>query len=308
MAAEQTEAVRQEPLRHNAELMAKKEISTFGLRATSIVSVSLVLILAGLGGMLAWTGRTLERDLRCGAGFTLVLVHDAPSGRIAALRDALAQDETVESVEFLSADSIMRAETALMGADLGLGPGVNPYSHEIHALMTADASTAAGIAATSALYADYDIVADIVADAEMLQQLEGASSRIWIELGVIGAVLLVISIVLIHNSVSLSIYSRRFGIYTMRLVGATSRFIRRPFVRAGALNGLIAGVLAATVLCALRHYAAATDPAVDHLLPWADVSWICAAETAAGAVLCALISRITASRYLRKSYDELFMK
>ena len=100
---------------------------------------------------------------------------------------------------------------------------------------------------------------------------------------------------LINNTVSLSVYSRRFLIHTMRLVGATPGFIRRPFVRSGAINGLIASVVACALVCTARIFAAGVDIIVARALSWP-------------VLLAALTSYFATNRYLAASYDEMFLK
>lgn len=291
--------------------MSQKEsqkISTFGSRATSTVSVSLVLFLLGLGAMVAVAARGLAADLRASTGLTLSLARTAAPADIADLRVAAAADVATLSTYFISADSILAAETRAMGVAPALEPGVNPYSPELEIKVKPAWANADSLAVLAARYADLDIVEDVADDGAVLHALDGTMARIAVILYGLAAVLLVVSIVLISNTVSLSIYSRRFGIHTMRLVGATAGFIRRPFVRAGAVNGLIAGLIAAGVLCALRAYAATLEPAADELLPWWVMAIIGGATVVVGILLCAVTSYFATNRYLAKNYDELFLK
>ena len=113
---------------------------------------------------------------------------------------------------------------------------------------------------------------------------------------------------LINNTVSLAVYSRRFIIHTMKLVGATGAFIRRPFILAGIATGAIAAGVAIALLAALRAYAATFDPMVNLLLGWTDMAMIFIAMALLGILICALASTVATNRYLRADYDEMFMK
>ena len=119
--------------------------------------------------------------------------------------------------------------------------------------------------------------------------------------------MLVISFVLINNTVHLTIYSRRFSIHTMQLVGATDGFIRRPIVMNNMLCGLVSGALAAGIL-ALSLWAARSGNVFDiaSFISWPELSFVAGGLLLLGMLLCALAAMIASSRYLKKDYDELF--
>ncbi len=284
-----------------------KIISTFGSRITSMVSVSLVLILLGLAAMLAVAASSLGDDLQGSLGFTARLERGLPDDQAAAVAERMALDRGVREVAFLSADSILAFEAAAVGG-LALEPGVNPYCAEIEVKVKPEYASADSIAAIAAACAAIDGVQEVISASEVIEGVDRTLSRLRLVLTVLGVVLLVISIILINNTVSLSIYSRRFSIHTMRLVGATAGFIRRPFVSAGILNGFLAGMAASAVLCAVRAWAAGADPAVDSALSWVATGVICALAVVCGVLLCGLTSLFATNRYLAKSYDEMFLK
>jgi cell division transport system permease protein len=114
--------------------------------------------------------------------------------------------------------------------------------------------------------------------------------------------------VLINNTVSLAIYSRRFIIHTMKLVGATPGFIRRPFVRTGLFNGLISGIIASALLAGVQVYAVNLDADVANTLTWTDAAIVYVAITLIGMAVCTLASIWSTNRYLRRNYDSLYRK
>ena len=119
--------------------------------------------------------------------------------------------------------------------------------------------------------------------------------------------MLVISFVLINNTVHLTIYARRFTIHTMQLVGATDRFIRLPVVVQNLLAGLLAGLLASGIIALALLFAPKAgldDPA--RYIGWPAYGVIAGALTIFGALICALAASIATRRYLRRDYDKLF--
>ena len=124
----------------------------------------------------------------------------------------------------------------------------------------------------------------------------------------VAAVFLVVSVVLIYNTVHLAIYSRRFIIYTMRLVGATGAFVRRPFIVAGVVNGLIAALIAVIAVIGVQLYAASLDALVSEALTFTRCLPVYGGIVVAGVAICATASAMATNRYLRSDYDDMFMK
>lgn len=285
-----------------------RKLSTFGSRLTSTVSVGLVLVLLGLAAMLALTAHNVGAGMRSGLALTVRMTRTATADIAEAIGRRLGADRGVQSVLFISADSILAAETAAMGGALALEDGVNPYGAEFEVRMRPEYAHADSIAAFEAVYAYAEGVEEISTQTAVLEALEDTMNKVRTALLLLGAILLIVSIVLINNTVSLSIYSRRFSIHTMRLVGATAGFIRAPFVRAGAVAGMLAGLGAAALLCGLRAWSTGWDPVIDAALPWYGMAVICSAMVIAGTALCALTSYFATNRYLARSYDEMFLK
>ncbi len=285
-----------------------RKISTFGSRVTSVVSVCLVLILLGLAAMIGLTTRNISDDVRRNLGFTVIMDQESESADAETLAAAINARAGVDSVLFRSAEDILRQESAALGGDLALDPGVNPYSAEIEVRVRPDYANTDSIAALTAAFAQADGVGEIITENAVIAGVERSLTRVRTILLILAAVLLAVSIALINNTVSLSIYSKRFSIHTMKLVGATAAFIRRPFVRAGAVNGLVAGAAASALLCGLRVYGAVVEPALAVTLPWTGVAAICAVLLVLGTALCSLTACFAANRYIATSYDEMFLK
>ena len=141
--------------------------------------------------------------------------------------------------------------------------------------------------------------------ARVIENINKAVNKAAIVGGIIAAALLFISIVLINNLVRLSIYARRFIIHTMKVVGATPAFIRRPFVFASAFNGLLSGFIAVAVIGSLLAYGYATGQELALLMPVDMVAWILGGVIVLGVVLCTISAFIATNHYLRIDYDNL---
>lgn len=287
-----------------------KRISTFGSRLTSIVSVSLVLLLLGLVAMAGLAGRNLTDEVRRNIGFIIKMDRDASAAQLNTVKKVLGGAPYVERYVFSSADDIMARESSLLGEDIADLVEINPYSSEYDVRVRPQYANLDSINMIIFEVRTIPGVEEIITEADVIKGVDTTFRRISTVLLIVAAVLLFISFVLISNTVSLSIYSRRFVIHTMRLVGASPAFIRRPFIFAGCRSGLVAGICASLVIAGVRMYTATLEPGLmDGALPWWPVmAALFGALIAGGIILCALASLLATSRQLRSSYDEMFLK
>lgn len=126
-------------------------------------------------------------------------------------------------------------------------------------------------------------------------------------MGVIALALIIISFVLINNTVHLTIYAKRFTIHTMQLVGATNGFIRRPFIKNNLLAGLISSAVACVLLSGVVFYVSDSGiPDFSDYLNWESVLIIFVALVLLSSLICGIAAWMATNKYLRKKYDELF--
>jgi len=287
--------------------MAK--ISTLGSRLTSIISVTLVLLILGILAMTFEASHRLSDDIRSNMGFVVRLSPTATQTDINRVKQTVSSLDGLSGYDFASPESILAEESRLMGEDIGaMLDNENPFGAEFDVKVKAEYASADSIARLSALISPDPAVEEVVSETDVVDSVNSVLHRLSIVLLAIVAALLIISFVLINNTVSLAVYSRRFIIHTMKLVGATGGFIRRPFVLAGIAIGAIAAAVAIVLLAGIRAYATTLDPVIDTLLAWSDMAWIFAAIALIGMLICALASTIATNRYLRADYDEMFMK
>lgn len=285
----------------------KVKISTLGSRLTSVVSVTLVLLILGILAMTLQASHSLGEDIRSNIGFVVKLSPSATSADINRVKQLVGSTPGIHSYTFSSPEAILAEESRLMGEDVsGMLGGDNPFGAEFEVKATPAYACGDSIAMLSAKISADAAVEETVTETAVVDSVNSVVRRLTIVLLCIAAALLIISFVLINNTVSLSIYSRRFIIHTMKLVGATGGFIRRPFVLAGIATGALAAAVAIALLAAVRGYAATFDPVVESALPWTAMAWIFAATAIAGILICALASIIATNRYLRAGYDDYF--
>lgn len=281
-------------------------ISTLGSQLTSIISVALVLIIVGILGMGFEASRRLSDDVRTNFGMIVKMSPSASEVAIGKVKSIIAHTPGVASCTFSSAESILAEESHLMGEDLSALLDENPFGAEFDIKVLPQYACADSLAVLSAAFSACSDIDNIVSQSSVVDNVNRLLHRLTVILIAIGIALLTISFVLINNTVSLAVYSRRFIIHTMKLVGATGAFIRRPFVTAAIASGVVSAFIAVAVVGAVRAYAASFDPVVESCLPWSAMAWIFAVMIAVGVAVCSLASAMATNRYLRANYDDMF--
>jgi cell division transport system permease protein len=291
--------------------MAKKRssrISTFGSQLTSIISVTLVLLILGIIAVGGLAGERLTDDIRRNIGFIVKTNHNATDVEINSLKKELTAAAYVESFVYSSADEIMSQESEYLGEDISQLIDENPFTAEFDVKVKPTYASVDSIEHVRAVLEQNPAVGEVMTETVVIDNVNSALHRFTAILLVVAGALLIISFVLINNTVSLSIYSRRFVIHTMKLVGATRGFIRRPFITAGIVNGIVSALIASALLAVARVYSETIDPTLSAMLTWEDMSLVFVGILLCGILICAIASTIATNRYLKADYDEMFMK
>jgi len=291
--------------------MAKKRhqlIPLFSTRATATVSVALVLFVLGLASLIGLTAHRVTDGIKEKMGFVILFNEDVTASDIKAVRDVLAGDRAVASMTYTSPESVLARWQEMVGEgeDIVRLGGVNPFVGELEVHVSPAFASADSIDRIAAPLMLMPQVSEVKVHAELVDSINGTLRSVSFGLLVVAFALLVVSFVLIFNTVRLAVYARRFSIYTMKLVGATAGFIRRPFLTSNLVNGLAAGLIASLGLAAVVYYCHILELSVASILTWADVMPVFAGVIIAGMLICLVAALFAANRYLRLSYDEMF--
>ncbi|MDE6230477.1 MAG: permease-like cell division protein FtsX [Muribaculaceae bacterium] len=284
------------------------KISYWAAHLTTVVSVSLVLLLLGVIA-LVWLGADAEtRRLKERIELSVVMadsVSDATAGKMAA---RITDEPYARNVKLITKAQALADWKRDTGEDLEELFGVNPLSPEVSFSVKSDYASARSIAKIRTRLSELPGVESVAApDAAMVESMNANIGRLTLLLAIMAGVMVIVSFVLINNTVHLTIHSRRFTIHTMQLVGATNGFIRRPIVVNNLVSGLLAGLLAAGLLAlALIGARSGGLPDLIGLIGWGAFGIVAAAMVLTGMALCSLAALVASTRFLRKDYDELF--
>ena len=290
--------------------MAKKRsfrISTLGSQITSVISVALVLLIIGVLASIGMATRNLTDSVKGHISLICRLDIQAGTDQINALKQTFSQAPYVSSYLYTSPDEVLAQEMEYNPEIMDL-LDENPYSPEFELrLKPAYASSDSIGRITNSLEA-LPYVEEVISQAKAADTINSAITRIMWVLAAVAAALLLISVVLINNTVSLAVYSRRFVIHSMKLVGATPGFIRRPFITAGLISGIVAAMIASAAVTAIQAYVRTTDLAAYLAAPWHYVAAIAAVLLLLGTLICCFSALFATNRYLRASFDYIHKK
>lgn len=286
---------------------SKKKISLFGSQFSTIISVALVLLIIGFILIATYLTHGADDSIRRRVALVVRVADNASESQIESLDRLLRSSDYVSSLHFSSAQEVFEEEMQY-NAELLQALESNPYSSEFDIILNHPYVNSDSINAIISRLTSLPFVDTAYSSIEVVDNINYLIHKVTIFLSIFGLVMIIISIVLIFNTVNLVVYSRRFLIYTMKLVGARSSFIRRPFLISGLRLGFLSGLVASAVICALHFYASTAE--IGHFLlpPWIHTAILCVVLIIIGALFCGVAAYLLSARFIRYSYDSLYKK
>lgn len=221
---------------------------------TTCISTTLVLVLLGIVVLFVSVGNNYSRQLR--EGFTVeVMLNDSiqpvqQSTTLAALRKAPYARE----VNYISKEQGMREMNDVMGGDLGTFDGTSPVPAEFEVFLNYDYANADSLARYEKAMLALPGVSEVNYPRDIMQSLDRTIPAIGLGLLIVAGLLALVSFSLINNIIRMSVYARRYSIHTMKLVGASWSFIRRPFIAQALRIGIVAAIIACGLLGGMIYY------------------------------------------------------
>jgi len=220
---------------------------------TLIISVSLVLFLLGALGLILINAKELSDYFRESLSFSVMLDDEAKEADIRMLQKDLDAKPYVKSTEYISKDEAAEKMKEELGEDFISFLGENPLPPSIDVYLYAGFTSPDSVTKIEKYILEYPFVKEVYYPESLLFLINENVKKISLFLLVISTFLFLISLTIINNTIRLSIYSRRFLIRTMQLVGATRAFIRRPFILQSVFQGLLAALIAMSLLMGLIY-------------------------------------------------------
>ena len=196
---------------------------------TSSISTTLVLLLLGLVVFFVLAAHNLSVYVKENISFSLLISDDMKEADILKLQKRLNQEDFVKHTEYISKKQALREQTEAMGTDPQEFLGYNPFTASIEIKLHSDYANSDSIAKIEKLLKKNTNIQEVLYQKELIDAVNDNIRNISLLLLGLAGILSLISFALINNTIRLTIYSKRFLIHTMKLVGASWGFIRRPF-------------------------------------------------------------------------------
>jgi cell division transport system permease protein len=229
-----------------SDRLTKKSLRTSGV--TVIISLSLVLFMLGALGLLIINANKLSTHFKENVGFQIYLKDTATSAQTDLLIQELNNSEFTKSVNLINKEQAAEKLKADLGEDFVAFLGSNPLLNSLEVKLNASYANTDTLQVIEKNLLQKPFIKEVVYQKEMINKLNKNTKAVAFFILIFSSALLIVAIALINNTIRLSIYSQRFLIRTMYLVGATRSFISKPFIFKGFRQGVIAGIIAGIML------------------------------------------------------------
>jgi len=273
---------------------------------TAAVSVALVLCLVGFECILLLSAGSLLTRMRENMAITAVLAQDADSTQCARLEQILTVSPACSRFTYISQEQALEEHIASLGEDPSAFLGYNPLSasYEIHPSDSYSSPDSLSVFADK--LQSLPCVTDVIYPRDLADLMSSNVQEFSLILLIIALALLLVSMVLIVNTIRLQIYSKRFIINTMTLVGATSWVTRRPFVLRNMLMGFLSGLAALAILSGIVYYVEVRLGILLFPLTWQNVAFVSVVVLCSGLLITLFASLIATGRYIRMDNNSLY--
>ena len=278
----------------------------FGAWVSTVISISLVLLLVGVASILLLNARSVSDYFKENLQVSVLMKQDVTDEQALEYQSALAGVPGVKATTFISREQGIEEMAKMLGSDFldVFSSAPVPVSIDVN-LEAAYVSTDSLEVVREALSAS-PLVDEVVYQTSLVEALNTNLRKIGLVLGVLILLLLFISFVLIGNMVRLNVFSRRFTIHTMQLVGATRGFIRAPFIGQSALQGLFAALVAIALLVAGLFILRREFVQLFEIFQLRTLLITMGIVVVSGVVICVVSTWIVVGRLVRFDRDQLY--
>jgi cell division transport system permease protein len=284
----------------------KKTLKTFYI--STIFSISLVLVMVGLLGLIVLHGKNLSNFVKENIVLNVVIKENAGDNEIFTLQSNLEKNESIKSTQFISKESAAKNLSKDLGEDFVKFLGYNPLSASIDVYLKADFANKERIQKLVTKLKKKEIVKDVIYQESLIDMVNENLKSISLVIIAFGFTLLLIAIALINNTIRLAMYSQRFIIRSMQLVGATKGFIRKPYIVSGMIHGLLGGIVAILLLLSTLYIAKTEMPELAMLQNYVEFGVLFAAIILMGIIISFFSTYFAVNKYLNQHIDDLYKK
>ena len=273
---------------------------------SSIISIALVLFTLGVVGLLAMHAKRLSDFVKENISFSVILKEDVNETDAAVLLKALNASPYVKSTTFISKEAAANIMREQLGQDFVEFLGYNPLGASLEVRLKADYANTDSLVAIEKEIKTYNQVKEINYQKTLIDLVNENVRQISMTILAFSALLLFLSLVLINNTIRLSVYARRFLINTMKLVGANYGFIRKPFLVRSIAHGIYAGIIADLLLLGLIWFGQEQVKQVLEITDITMLSILLGSVLIMGIAISYVSTFFAVQKFLRLKADDLY--
>lgn len=271
-----------------------------------VISISLVLFMLGILGMLVFNTKKVSNYFKESAAITLYLKNDVKKDQILNLQVSIDEQPFTKNTRFISKEEAAEIYRKENGEDFMDFLGYNPLENSIDIYVKADFVNPEKMQEIETIYKDNQFVSSVSYDKPLIALLTKNVRRISLFILIFSGLATLIVVVLINSSIRLSVYAKRFTIKTMQMVGATKRFIRKPFILNSIKLGIIGAIVAILELSMLLYYLNKTFPEFGVIDNRVEIASLFGLVFAMGILITWISTYMATQRFLNLRTDELY--
>ena len=283
-----------------------KTVSLFTSGVITTISITLVLFLLGLTVLIGFTGKGLSSYIKERMGISIELAGDMSEAAIAKTKAKIEAIPYVKSTAYISKEEVKAELLENLGGDPEEVLGYDPSKSYFDVFIKSQYVNTDSIKKVEAAFKDFKLTKGLSFKEEDIAQANQNLSKIGSILLVLAVILIVISFTLIRNTIQLNIYSKRFIINTMQLVGATNGFIRRPFIFSTVISGIIAAILANVAITGVVYYFTREYPDLLSIVTMTELAMVYVAVLICGVLITVFATISAVNRYLKMKTNKLY--
>lgn len=273
---------------------------------TSSISTTLVLLLLGLVVFFVLAAHNLSVYVRENINFSVLISDEMKESDILKLQKKLNKEDFVKETEYISKKQALKEQTEAMGTDPEEFLGYNPFTASIEIKLHSDYANSDSIAKIEKQIKKNTNIREVLYQRDLIDAVNENIRNVSLVLLALAVVLTFISFALINNTIRLAIYSKRFLIHTMKLVGASWNFIRRPFLYRNIWSGILAAIMADAILMGTAYWLVSYEPELIRVITPEVMLLVSAAVFVFGIAITFLCAYLSINKYLRMKANTLY--
>ena len=288
-------------------IMTQRPNSFFNMQfITSSISTTLVLLLLGMVVFFVLSANNLSTYVRENIGISVLVSDDMKEPEALKFQKTLNEKSYVKESVYISKEQALKEQTEAMGTDPAEFLGYNPFTASIEIKLNAQYANSDSIAWIEKEILTNKKVMEVSYPQNLIDSVNRNIQKVSLFLLGLAALLTLISFALINNTIRLAIYSKRFLIHTMKLVGASWSFIRRPFLVRNVWIGVLAGIMADAILLGMAYMLVKYEPQLIEIITPNALLVVMASVFVFGLAITFLCAYISINKYLRMKASALY--